>query len=411
MASTREFDFVLFGATGFTGKYVAEELDRIQKEGKRSFKWAAAGRNEERVKEALEGLGIVGVTTISANINDEESLKEMCGRCSVLLDVVGPYVLYGEAVVKACINQGTDYIDITGETYYIESMVDKYDALAKEKGVYLVNCCGFDVIPNDIGSLVLQKGFNGQLAYIESYVSTNGKGLNTGTWESAIRSIRSYKKLAELRKKASSSRPPLPLVKMPKRRTIFFSDVTQSWCGPFPGADRACMLRSAGYRHKTDGLPMFQVKTYASIGSLWKTLMLIIGFMIIIPMSLTGFGAKLLLKYPGLFSAGLARKGGPSRSEVEKGTFTVVLQGSGYSPDNEEKVKPDAFLRVRVRGAEPGYIATSAMMVQSGFCLLNERSKLPKDGGFYTPGAAFGKTDIVQNLEQTGKLKFTIEQV
>lgn len=129
---TRDYDFIVFGVTGYTGKYVAEELYRIQEEGKLSFTWAAAGRNETKVKETLSGnghfvsngdsnpftdLGIEGVATMMADVYNEESIERMCGRASVILDVVGPYVLFGEVVMKACINQRCDYVDITGETF------------------------------------------------------------------------------------------------------------------------------------------------------------------------------------------------------------------------------------------------------------------------------------------------------
>jgi short subunit dehydrogenase-like uncharacterized protein len=117
MASSKEYDFVVFGATGFTGRYVAEELYRIQTEGKQKFTWAAAGRTEAKVRGTLTELDIHDVDVILADINDQRSIESMCGRARVVIDVVGPYVLYGEPVIEACINQRCDYVDITGESY------------------------------------------------------------------------------------------------------------------------------------------------------------------------------------------------------------------------------------------------------------------------------------------------------
>ena len=301
-------------------------------------------------------------------------------------------------------------MDITGETYFVELMISRYGEQAKEAGVYIVNYCGFDSIPNDMGVLILQRAFNGELAYVESYVKTEAEVVNTGTWESILRGMRSWKKIEELRKSSTQPRPKLPDVRMPKRRWLFYSDVVHSWCIPFMGSDRACMVRSAQYRNEKYNTPMFRTKVYYSVGTLLRFIGMTLMFFIIIPLNYTNWGFKLLCKYPALFTAGVFRKGGPNKAQLDRGSFNTTIHGVGYSVDNTDKSKPDTSLRVKVRGAEPGYIATSMMLVQSALCLLDERANLPDEGGIYTPAAAFGDTNIVQKMEATGKVKFTIEQ-
>jgi hypothetical protein len=145
------------------------------------------------------------------------------------------------------------------------------------------------------------------------------------------------------------------------------------------GTDKYCILQTAQYNHKTKGTSMFRANPYFVTGSFIKTLFMVMTMVILVPLAITNWGLNLLLKYPGIFSAGMARKGGPTRDDIEKGTFSLTIDGAGFSSDNTDKTKPDAFLRVKVKGAEPGYVATSAIMVQCAFCLINERGDLPAE--------------------------------
>ncbi|KAL5467665.1 hypothetical protein EMCRGX_G031928 [Ephydatia muelleri] len=242
MSSGRDYDLIVFGFSGYTGKFVAEEVYRLQTEGKRSLTWAVAGRNMDKLKKSMKDSGIENVDVVVADVTDEASLEAMCARATVLLNCVGPFQLYGEAVVKACINKKCNYVDITGETYFMEKMEAEYGDQAKEAGVYIVNACAFDCIPNDIGALVLQKAFPGELVYTDSYLSTeNTGGFHTGTWESFLYSIRSVKQLSKLRKEQHKSPLPLPDRKPPQRFFLNYSDVVHKWCLLFPLPDRSVL--------------------------------------------------------------------------------------------------------------------------------------------------------------------------
>lgn len=399
---------VVFGSTGYTGVFVAEELKRLQsEEGRSDLRWAAAGRSEDKVRSCLDASGIEGVDVIVADVNDQASLEAMCARATVLVNCVGPYQLYGEPVVQACISQKCHYVDITGETYFMESVEMKYGEQAREAGVYIVPACGFDCIPNDLGALILQRSFNGELVYVDSYMSINGSssGFHTGTWESFLRSIKNVSKLTKLRRQRDKQLQ-LPSFKHPKHRGVFYSDVARKWCVPFPGPDRAVVYRSQMYRQDAGGTSTFKFQTYFGLQSLFQAVAMVICFMLLLPLVMTDFGFKLLLKYPGFFSGGKASKEGPSRKDLSKTTFEVVLKGFGYSSSAERSKPPDSSLTVKVHGIDPGYGATSAMLVQSALCLLGD--SLPPTGGVYTTAAAFGDTRLLQNLENTGKVKFEV---
>jgi len=122
----------------------------------------------------------------------------------------------------------------------------------------------------------------------------------------------------------------------------------------------------------------YTFKTYFGLGSLFQVIGTAIVFMMILPLIFTNFGLKLLLMFPGFFSGGMASKNGPSREVIEKATFTVTLAGAGYTASADRSKPPDARITVKVRGADPGYIATSAMLVQSALALLEEKDSLPQ---------------------------------
>ena len=151
----REFDIIVYGATGFTGRLVAEYL---QKEYGDDLKWAMAGRSEDKLKSVRDEMGVSkDVALVTANSDDPQSLADMCARTRAVITTVGPYQLYGEPLVKAAVEAGTDYVDLCGEPAWMVDMIDRYDAAAKKSGARIVLSCGFDSIPFDLGVLFLQK--------------------------------------------------------------------------------------------------------------------------------------------------------------------------------------------------------------------------------------------------------------
>ena len=158
---SRRFDVVIWGATGFTGRLVAEHLcERYGVGG--DLRWAIAGRNEaklEAVRDELKAIDAAAseLPIVLGDSFDEASLRELAASTQVVCTTVGPYLRYGSKLVAACVAEGTDYCDLTGESPWIRQMIDRHHDAAQEAGCRIVHCCGFDSIPSDIGAFVLQR--------------------------------------------------------------------------------------------------------------------------------------------------------------------------------------------------------------------------------------------------------------
>ncbi|EHN78601.1 hypothetical protein SMCF_1847, partial [Streptomyces coelicoflavus ZG0656] len=148
----RPYDLVLFGATGFVGELTAEYLAAHAPDG---LRWAIAGRSEEklrRLRDRLTGADPAAkVGMLVADVSDPGSLRELAGHARVVATTVGPYVRYGDALVAACADAGTDYLDLTGEPEFVDLTYVRHDARARETGARLVHACGFDSVPHDLG--------------------------------------------------------------------------------------------------------------------------------------------------------------------------------------------------------------------------------------------------------------------
>jgi len=142
--SDRKFDVIVFGATGFTGRLVAEYL---QAEYSHDVKWAMAGRSGEKLEAVRDEMGVAkDIPLIIADSADADSLAAMASLTKVVLTTVGPYQLYGTDLVGACVANGTDYVDLCGEPAWMRDIIDGYDGQAKESGARIVLSCGFDSI-------------------------------------------------------------------------------------------------------------------------------------------------------------------------------------------------------------------------------------------------------------------------
>jgi short subunit dehydrogenase-like uncharacterized protein len=146
--SERDFSVVVFGATGVTGRQVAAHLAR--RAGSADVRWAAAGRDPGKIERVLGEIGVTAPQVLAADIDDPESLRAMAARTDVVLDLVGPYTLYGEPVIEACIEAGAHYADLTGEMVFVRRMIDAHGEKAKERGVKIVNTSGFESLPVDL---------------------------------------------------------------------------------------------------------------------------------------------------------------------------------------------------------------------------------------------------------------------
>jgi len=146
----RAFDVIIYGASGFTGRLVAEYLHQEYKGT--DLKWAMAGRSLDKLTAVRAEMGVPNdIALIAADSTDPASLAAMVSQAKAMITTVGPYQSYGEPLVKACVETGTDYVDLSGEPLWMKDMIAKYDAPAKKSGARIVHSCGFDSIPFDLG--------------------------------------------------------------------------------------------------------------------------------------------------------------------------------------------------------------------------------------------------------------------
>ena len=181
--ATRRLDIVIFGATGFTGGLTAEYLAR---HADKKLRWALAGRNRDKLVAVRERLVAINpackrLELLEADVGDAESIRLVAESAAVVITTVGPYLNYGEALVAACAAAGTDYVDLTGELEFVDRMWLKYNTQAQESGARIVNCCGFDSIPHDLGAwFTVQHLPEGVPLKVEGFVRGGGK-VSVGT--------------------------------------------------------------------------------------------------------------------------------------------------------------------------------------------------------------------------------------
>ncbi|CAK8695990.1 unnamed protein product [Clavelina lepadiformis] len=408
------YDMVIFGATGFTGKFVVEEVKRIASEESVSF--TIAGRNRSKLIQVLQETGLENLSNdiIMADVNDFQSLLVMCKRAKIVLDCVGPYRFFGEQVVRACVEGKANYVDISGEPQFLENMQLKYNDMAEAAGVYIVGACGFDSIPSDMGALFTKQQFPGTLNSIKSYLNIlsgpRGAGLHFATYESAVYGISDVSSLKKIRRAFGFK--PLPLVgpKLKLEGMFHYSSPLRCYAMHFLGADAAVVRRSQRIIYETFDEPPVQYSMYSCVGSIWSVIKMVIFGSIFMMLAKSAWGRSLLLKHPKFFTGGRCSHEGPSRKQMEETSFTLTMYGEGYSdgnPDLGRKDKPDKKMTVRISAPEPGYIATPICLVQAALVILKETECLPPKGGVFPPGAAFCKTTLINRL-QRNRINFAV---
>ncbi|UJR36584.1 hypothetical protein I4U23_029303 [Adineta vaga] len=406
-------DILIFGATGYTGQYVIEEMARKGKQI--SLKWGVAGRTIEKLKQGLQqASNITGIEnlsstidTISANITNQQSLVNMCARAKVLINCVGPYRHYGEPVVQACLEARTHYIDISGEPQFLETMQLRYDSQAAEREVVIVGSCGFDSLVADAGVEAIRQECeqkNLDISLIESFLTMKYETITSGlihyaTWESAVYGFSHANELKNLRRQLFQQKLPYPKLKI-HRKPIFKTNIQGKpiWAVPFPGSDKSVVQRTQYFNYTKLEKKPIRFQPYLQMPSFISTIKLVFFGLIFSIFAKFQFGVQLLLKFPGLFSNGLVTKEGPSRQDCEHTTFKMTFLT--HTENNQKLIHEFA-------GPDPGYLGTSKMLVACATMLIKENDHLPVKGGVLTPGAAFGRTVLLDHL---GKEGFTFVQ-
>ncbi|KAK7103671.1 saccharopine dehydrogenase-like oxidoreductase isoform X2 [Littorina saxatilis] len=414
MADSRPYDLIIFGATGFTGQFVVDEVVRVAEE-EGSLTWAIAGRSMEKLQKVLEessqrtGKNVEEKPIVVADSSSYNSLLEMAKQTRVVLNCVGPYRFHGEQVVKACIEGGASHVDISGEPQYLEKMQLLYNAKAREAGVYIIGACGFDSIPADMGILFTRNKFQGDLNAVEGFLNLSpgpdGLVLNYATFESAVYGFADSGELQPLRKALFPNPLPRSAHRPPKRPTLFHSKETDKWCLPFPGSDKSVVQRSQRFAFDEKKQRPVQFIPYFCRPSRFAAYAMAFFAVIFGLMAKFGPTRSLLLMFPSFFTAGVFKKGGPTMAQIKGTSFSWTFLASGYSQklqdhEAQHEEEPDKKMVTKVSGPEPGYVTTPICMVQAGLVIVKEKSRLPKEGGVYTPAAAFEDTSLIQRLDK-----------
>ena len=403
----REFDVIVLGATGFTGALVAEYLCSRYGVGD-SLRWAAAGRNEQKLAALRESLGsrATALPLVAADTLDAGSMRQLAERTRVVLTTVGPYARYGSEVVAACAESGTHYCDLAGEVQWIRRMIDAHHDSARRSGARVVHCCGFDSIPMDIGAWFLQKEARERYgAYCDSIVllvKAMKGGASGGTMASMMnlmREARADREVARVLARPYSLNPEGEQ-RGPDRadqRGIRFDADAQSWTAPFIMA--SVNTRVVRRSHALLGYPWGDgfryheaIRTGRGPGGWFRSAMITAGLGGLVGLASFGWSRSLLERFV------LPKPGtGPDAKARQSGFFN--LQQTGKLPDGRH-------IRSRITGdRDPGYGSTSKMLAESAVCLALD--DLDSEGGVLTPAAAMA-APLIARLQANAGLGFEI---
>jgi short subunit dehydrogenase-like uncharacterized protein len=404
--AAREFDLVLYGATGFVGRRAAAYL--AQKRLRRRLRWAIAGRDAGKLAALRDELAADAATVcppgiVVAECHDVATVEAMAAATRVLLTTAGPYALYGDTIVDACVHQRTHYADLTGETVWARGVIARHHARAARDGTRIVPFCGFDSVPSDLGTLLLarhvERTFGAPCVEVKAFFQMMG-GFNGGTLASNAQRFESGD--------VDTGRDPF-LLNPPGRhspaerkrnedpRDARFDEAAGTWVAPFiMGTINTRVVRRsaallAAYRAPYG--PHFRYQEYTKLNpplAAAKAAALAIALRAL---------ESAMERRPvrQLLGAALPKPGeGPSEATMAHGWFRAELVGS--TADGRQ-----AHARIAFRG-DPGNRATVRILCEAGLALAFDGSKLPggpKRGGVLTPATALGEA-LVPRLRTAG---------
>jgi short subunit dehydrogenase-like uncharacterized protein len=391
----REYDIIVWGATGFTGRLVVDYM--AEQQANSNLKWAVGGRNPQKLQQMLAGRDVAMVT---ADSGDEASIEALVRKTRVILTTVGPYARYGSSLVAACAKHGTDYCDLTGEIHWMREMITAYQEEARATGARIVHTCGFDSIPSDLGVYFLQKHMLSthgvparQIKYRPRAFSG---GFSGGTIDSMIAMMEKAREDKSIRTKLAD---PYVLndtqrgLDGPDRLSAYYDEDFDSWVGPFVmgSVNTRVVRRSAELLNGLYGRD-FQYNEGVLSGK---------GAGGFLGATGTGVGTGVFVGAASLsFTRGLMQKflpkpgEGPSDDAINNGYYDIELFGQHPTDSNKN-------VRVRVKGdKDPGYGSTSKMIAESALALAQD--DLPVSGGFWTPASAMGDQLLARLPQSTG---------
>ncbi len=391
MADTNtKYDIVVFGASGYTGRLVAEYLQ--EEYANTALKWAMAGRSLDKLASVRTALGIPeSVDLVSVDSDDAASVGQMVSDCRVVITTVGPYQLYGEELIKQCAEQGTDYVDLSGEPSWMHETIARHSAAAKASGARIIHSCGFDSIPFDLGVYCLQQHAIAQTGKPITTVKGRVRAMN-GTFSGGT--------IASLRATMASARANPAIIKVltnpfaltegftgpeqPTGAAPQYDEELNSWSAPFVMA--AINTKNIHRSNFLMGHRYGEEFRYDE-------------------MLLTGDGeqgqaaAEYVAKDDSIGKSDLQPGDGPTQEERENGNYDALFAGQNCEGE---------LMISSVQGdRDPGYGSTSKMLAEAAICLLENPALA--SGGLWTPAAAMGQA-LIDRLHAHAGLTFQIEK-
>ena len=386
----REFDVVLFGATGFTGGLTADYLAGAVPDGCR---WALAGRNAARLEAVRDRLArtdpsLATLPLLHADVTDPASMADVASRTRVVITTVGPYVEHGGPLVAACAEAGTDYVDLTGEPEFVDRTYVEHHARAVETGARIVHACGFDSVPHDLGAMfTVQQLPSGVALRVRGMVRSNAT-LSGGTLASALGAFSRTRQMKQAHAERRKVEPRLVgrKVRTTAKRPHHDRDAG-FWLVPLPTIDPFVVRRSAAALDSYG--PDFTYSHYAAV----KKLTSVVG-----GIGLVG-GVAAAAQVPPLrrlLMSRLPQGEGPSEERRAASYFSVRFIGEGGGRTTYTEV----------RGGDPGYTETAKMLSESALCLAFDDN--PPTAGQVTTAVAMGE-NLLDRLVRAG-LTFTVHR-
>lgn len=408
----RELDVVLWGATGFTGRLVAEYLLERYGAG-RDLRWALGGRNRAKLEELRADIGKTTRVDTSflpilvADATDDTAIASVARRTRVVCTTVGPYAKYGSALVAACVQQGTDYCDLTGEVQWMRRMIDTHQRGAELSGARIVHTCGFDCIPSDIGVLFMQREMQARHGVTSPRIKFRVRGFRGGASGGTLASMMNM--LEEASHDAEIWRVlghpyglnPTGDQKGPDGSDqvgpAYDSDFAE-WTGPFVMA--AVNTRVVRRTNALLGYPYGRAFRYDEATLMGRGPAGVLKATGMTAALGSGMAAMRLGPIRRLAARRLPAPGeGPSREQRENGFFDVRLWA-------QHPTDPAKNLWGKVTGdRDPGYGSTAKMLGESAVCLAKGESRV--GGGLWTPAAALGEA-LLERLQRNAGLGFEI---
>jgi len=402
--SQREFEIILWGASGFTGRLVADYLYANYGQGN-ELRWALAGRNQSKLEGIVEEIAGAkdALPIVIADSEDLTAMKAMAARTQVICTAVGPYALYGTNLVAACVEKGTDYCDLTGELQWMKRVIGEYQSEAELSGARIVHTCGFDCIPSDMGVYYLQQQMQQVHGVTAAQIKLRTKafagGFSGGTVYSMMNMMDEADSDPEI---VTILADPYALNPPGSHRgedvndqtTAIYDEDFTSWTSPFAmaGINTRVVRRSNALMNYAYGEDFRYDEATLSDSSIKARAAALAGNMVMGSMAITPLRklAAGLLPAPGE---------GPSKTKRENGFYEIWLHGR--HPNDRSK-----DVRAIVKGdMDPGYGSTSKMLAECAVCLA--RDDVEVAGGFWTPASALGN-HLLARLQEHAGLSFTL---